>query len=213
MVDKKKCNSLHRFILETLDPVHVGAGGYRIGRVDLSIVREPGTRLPKLPGTGISGAVRHYATIFYGKTICAGQGRQDEGGKQAGHCGQNTCPICYTFGSVSGDRSFAGTVHIFDARLLFFPVYSTAGPVWVTCPDILLGLELADESALNEVTDDKVLAGPKLCGYQYLNLGWLMVGVNNYREQKKEQSGSRELSLFNNLSCFPLPVQVNTKGY
>ncbi len=31
-----------RFLFMTLDPVHVGTGGYRLGRVDLSIVREAG---------------------------------------------------------------------------------------------------------------------------------------------------------------------------
>ena len=36
-----------------LDPVHIGSGGYRLGRVDLTIAREPGTNLPKIPGTRI----------------------------------------------------------------------------------------------------------------------------------------------------------------
>lgn len=40
-----------RYLLMTTDPVHIGTGGYRLGRVDNSIVREPGTRIPKIPGT------------------------------------------------------------------------------------------------------------------------------------------------------------------
>ncbi|RME07324.1 MAG: type III-B CRISPR module RAMP protein Cmr4, partial [Bacteroidetes bacterium] len=53
--------SKHRYLLVTLDPVHIGTGGYRLGRVDNSIVREPGTRIPKIPGTSLHGAIRSYA--------------------------------------------------------------------------------------------------------------------------------------------------------
>ncbi|MFH1077560.1 MAG: RAMP superfamily CRISPR-associated protein [Pseudomonadota bacterium] len=49
--------------LLTLDPVHIGTGGYRLGRVDNTIVREPGTRLPKIPGSSISGALRAYTAM------------------------------------------------------------------------------------------------------------------------------------------------------
>ena len=44
----------HKLLFLTLDPVHIGTGGYRLGRVDLSIVREPGTDLPKIPGTSLT---------------------------------------------------------------------------------------------------------------------------------------------------------------
>lgn len=47
----------------TLDPVHVGTGGYRLGRVDNTIIREPGTNLPKIPGSSISGATRAYTAM------------------------------------------------------------------------------------------------------------------------------------------------------
>ena len=50
-----------RYLLMTLDPVHIGTGGYRLGRVDNSIVRELGTRVPKIPGTSLHGAARSYA--------------------------------------------------------------------------------------------------------------------------------------------------------
>ena len=58
---------IHRYLLMTVDPVHIGTGGTRLGRVDLSIVREPGTNLPKIPGTSFSGAIRAYAAYRYGK--------------------------------------------------------------------------------------------------------------------------------------------------
>jgi CRISPR-associated protein Cmr4 len=156
----------HRYLLQTVDPVHIGTGGMRLGRVDNSIVREPGTRLPKIPGTSLSGAIRHYAAHRYGKRDCAGQ---------AGHCGRPTCPICYTFGSISGDgeqqKSFAGVVSIGDARILLFPVYSMAGPVWVTSPSALedFGIKRPKVSENNAM----VASGP--ITHEHLNLGWLMV--------------------------------------
>ena len=123
--------TLQRYILMTLDPVHIGTGSYRLGRVDLSIVREPGTNLPKIPGTSLSGAARVYAAMRYEKPQCAGQGQGDS--DEGRHCGLPTCPICYTFGSINGtEGGNAGRVSIADAQLLLFPVHSLAGPVWVS---------------------------------------------------------------------------------
>lgn len=161
--------STHRYLFQTIDPVHIGTGGMRLGRVDNSIVREPGTRLPKIPGTSLSGAARHYAAYRYGKRRCAGQ---------KGHCGNPTCPICYTFGSISGDsgqgggqKNFAGVVSIGDARVLLFPVYSMAGPVWVTSPSALEGFGITGQ----EINEDKARMAPGLNRYPHLNLGWLMM--------------------------------------
>ena len=44
----------------TLDPLHIGAGGYRLGRVDNTIVRDAGSGLPKVPGSSIAGVARSY---------------------------------------------------------------------------------------------------------------------------------------------------------
>ncbi|HHJ49872.1 MAG TPA: type III-B CRISPR module RAMP protein Cmr4 [Phaeodactylibacter sp.] len=156
----------YRFFLMTIDPVHVGTGGMLLGRVDNPIVREPGTRLPKIPGTALHGAVRHYAAARYGKISCAGQ---------KGHCGRPPCPICYTFGSIEGEMgSFSGVVSISDARILLFPVYSMVGPVWVTSPTALYDAGLGE----HEVSPDKAKwggNGSDLLGDKPLNLGWLMV--------------------------------------
>ncbi len=163
--------TLQRFILMTLDPVHIGTGGYRLGRVDLSIVREPGTNLPKIPGTSLSGAARSYAAMRYERPQCAGQGGGDKPEKK--HCGDPKCPICYTFGNIRGtEGGNAGTVSLADARLLLFPVHSMAGPVWVTTPSQLeqAGLAVtAPELARGEfVTTLQGWARP-------LNLGWLLL--------------------------------------
>jgi CRISPR-associated protein Cmr4 len=155
------------FLIQTIDPVHVGTGGMRLGRVDNSIVREPGTRLPKIPGTSLSGAIRSYAAYRYGKRSCSGKD---------GHCGHPTCPICYTFGSISGkeenQKSFAGVVSIGDARLLLFPVYSMAGPVWVTSPSTLMDFGAKQNLT---ISNDKARMAQGLKEYKNLNLGWLMI--------------------------------------
>lgn len=152
-----------RYLLMTLDPLHVGTGGSRLGRVDLSIVREPGTRLPKIPGTALHGAIRQYAAYRYEKINCAGSGQGN-----SEHCRDKGCPICYTFGYLKGqDGGQSGRVSIGDGRLLLFPVYSLAGPVWVTCPGVLAEFDIEAQ-----VADDKVKG---LVGKEHLNLGWLML--------------------------------------
>ena len=74
-----------RYVLMSLDPLHVGTGGTRLGRVDMDIAREPGTRLPKLPGTSLGGAIRQYAAMQAGRPQCAGAGQGSTDDKK--HCG------------------------------------------------------------------------------------------------------------------------------
>jgi len=172
-----------RYYALALDPIHVGTGGMRLGRVDLSIVREPGTNIPKIPGTSLAGAARAYAAMqenryrwqANGKTyVCAGQGQEDKDKNIAGHCGQPDCPICITFGFSKGSgASFQGLAQFSDARLIFFPVHSLAGPVWITCPRVLEELSVTTtEPADNQV---HVASGVQQSGK--LNLGWLMLDV------------------------------------
>lgn len=161
------------YLWMTLDPVHIGTGGYRLGRVDLSIAREPGTNLPKIPGTSLSGAARSYAAMKQGNLHCAGQGD---------HCQTPKCPVCYTFGSLNVEEekdgktqqhAYAGTINIFDAHLLFFPVHSMAGPVWVTCPERLALAAVEAEVALE---GDKIAVGAEIDAPKgQLNLGWLLL--------------------------------------
>jgi CRISPR-associated protein Cmr4 len=167
-----------------LDPIHVGTGGYRLGRVDLSIMREPGTNLPKIPGTSLNGATRAYAAMATGRynrivqrtdgtevsTSCAGQGQSDELG--VGHCGSPYCPICIVFGFARGTSGgFQGLAQFTDARILFFPVHSLVGPVWITSPSVL-----NEHKVQASVTPDKVRIVPELTiSNQRLNLGWLML--------------------------------------
>jgi CRISPR-associated protein Cmr4 len=45
------------------DPVYIGTGGFTIGRVDNTIIRDPSTKIPKIPGSSISGTWRSFMSI------------------------------------------------------------------------------------------------------------------------------------------------------
>lgn len=178
-----------------LDPIHVGTGGYRLGEVDLTIVREPGTNLPKIPGSSIAGVSRAYTAMAHGKyrreqeydadeqkiryVSCAGKGGKDG----SDHCGEIDCPVCVTYGFTIGpdNRSFHGMAQFYDAHILFFPVHSMVGPVWVTSPGALAdaGYALSKEQTVAG-EQIRAVAGlvPDAAGKSKkggLNLGWLFL--------------------------------------
>jgi CRISPR-associated protein Cmr4 len=45
------------------DPIYIGTGGYTIGRVDNTIVRDPITKIPKIPGSSLAGTWRYYVAM------------------------------------------------------------------------------------------------------------------------------------------------------
>ncbi|ACX73149.1 protein of unknown function DUF324 [Methanocaldococcus vulcanius M7] len=45
------------------DPIYIGTGGYTIGRVDNTIVRDPTTKIPKIPGSSLAGTWRYYVAL------------------------------------------------------------------------------------------------------------------------------------------------------
>jgi len=163
-----------RIIGMAVDPIHVGTGGGRLGRVDQSIVRDPVTRVPKIPGSSLAGVYRAYAAMAQGKyPDCAGQGQPDKQGK-GGHCGKPECPICTVFGFArSAGGGFAGLAAFNDAQVLLFPVATREGPVWITCPGAmrLVAGNFPD-------LQDHVILRPQ--AGSALNLGWLMLQVQPY---------------------------------
>ncbi|MEG4942458.1 type III-B CRISPR module RAMP protein Cmr4 [Microcoleus sp. F4-D5] len=164
-----------RYLFMTLDPVHIGTGGYRLGRVDKSIVREPGTKIPKIPGTSLHGAARSYAAQLYETPEAAGQSHD----KVTGNIAEN--PVCYTFGYIKNINMYSGVVNIFDAHVLLFPVHSMVGPVWVSTRERL------DEAGFTNLPDDWNDVTTVVLNWdkpdKRLNLGWLMVNV---ADQKAE---------------------------
>ena len=178
-----------------LDPIHVGTGGYRLGEVDMTIVREPGTNLPKIPGSSLAGAARAYTAMattdkYRRKTTdkkgeekyvsCAGKGGEDG----ADHCGKIDCPVCVTYGFTIGpeNRSFHGLAQFYDAQVLFFPIHTMVGPVWVTSPERLAGTGYELPSDLMPQDNklhvaEKVTSKPQGKRRWGLNLGWLFLDV------------------------------------
>jgi CRISPR-associated protein Cmr4 len=170
-----------RYLFMTLDPVHIGTGGYRLGRVDNSIVREPGTKIPKIPGTSLHGAARSYSAQLYETPWAAGQSHDnpDNSDFDLGHN-----PVCYTFGYIKRSKNgntndqtpiYSGVVNIFDAHVLLFPVHSMVGPVWVSTVERLedAGFTVSTPpSSWN--TDQAVLTWNRT---DPINLGWLMLGI------------------------------------
>ncbi|HOI25572.1 MAG TPA: type III-B CRISPR module RAMP protein Cmr4 [Caldisericia bacterium] len=170
-------NECHTFFFMSLDPIHIGSGGAQLGRVDNTIIRDPGTNLPKIPGSSFSGVIRYFASIAANQIECAGQGNEND---QKSHCGNDDCPICTSFGFSKKEKSFQGMAQFYDASIVFFPVFSRIGPLWVTSPMALLG-DLADTriKTLNDVLsvstenhEEYFLSVCSLVG-DSINLGWL----------------------------------------
>jgi CRISPR-associated protein Cmr4 len=166
-----------QYLLMCLDPVHIGTGGYRLGRVDNSIVREPGTNVPKIPGTSLHGAARSYSAQLYEHPEAAGQDQKEIKNEP----GQD--PICYTFGYIKSvikdgqkkEVASSGVINVFDAQILFFPVHSMRGPVWVTTQG---RLEEAGFSIDNKTASlDTATIWVTFDHDSHLNLGWLMLKV------------------------------------
>lgn len=129
----------------------------------------------------MSGAIRSYAAYRYGKIRCAGQGQEqkDEHGNTVAdaHCGKNSCPICYTFGFSVGEESRAGTVNLFDAQLILFPVHSMIGPVWVSTAQRLreFGFTVGGPAPNEAQGAESFATTATVGGLNMLNLGWLML--------------------------------------
>jgi CRISPR-associated protein Cmr4 len=175
-----------------VDPIHVGTGGTRLGRVDNTIVRDPVSRVPKIPGSSLAGVLRTYVAMreeaetngkprqVKGKDKpyypdCAGQGQPRRDGS-GGHCGEPSCKVCTVFGFARGDRGgFAGLASFSDAHVLLFPVATREGPVWITAPEALRRIEsLRDQ---NDVAENALHR--KDAGTSPLNLGWLLLPLQN----------------------------------
>ena len=163
-----------------LDPLHVGTGGTRLGRVDNTIVRDPVTRIPKIPGSSIAGVMRAYVAMGNEKyPDCAGLGKSEQDGT-GGHCGKADCPVCAVFGfatkkGIDTSSGFAGLAAFSDMNVLLFPVASQLGPQWITSPMALRQAGIGelpglDDSPVVYRKEDKASA-------QHLNLGWLYLPV------------------------------------
>jgi CRISPR-associated protein Cmr4 len=171
-----------------IDPLHVGAGGYRLGRVDNTIVRDPGTNIPKIPGSSLSGVCRNYA--IYGldgdERSAAEACARHSDTKIQNNCGK--CIICKTFGFASGSdkKNQMGLVKFFDAMIVAFPVATMNGPAWVSTSGILAGLGM---EGIPEPGEEQMYSSFDIPGKK-LNLGWLYLDVEKKDISLPEQVGN-----------------------
>jgi CRISPR-associated protein Cmr4 len=156
-----------------VDPIHIGTGGARLGRVDNTIVRDPVTRVPKIPGSSLAGVHRAYAAMALEDARTPNDTRQyypgDAGQGSANNDGAG--PI----NAVFGHRNFAGLAAFSDAHVLLFPVASREGPLWVTSPSALrfAGANVTVDDASQSKAQRGGKKGP-------LNLGWLQLEAESW---------------------------------
>lgn len=170
-----------------LDPIHIGAGGYQLGRVDNSIVRDPATQIPKIPGTSIAGAIRAYATYYLMEN--------DKGCKaKSNHEEKRQCAEKKSV-KYFGDDKNAGILRFYDGQIVFFPVNSIYGTVWITTKELLKywckNREAGEEVKVPEVNDDTVQILQKLGGKSTINLGWLMLKAEKSDGESKVKIPSK----------------------
>ena len=204
---------VEKYFALALDPIHIGTSGYRLGRVDNTIVRDPATNLPKIPGTSIEGCCRTYA--YYEEQNNSDGFKKPNSPCATGKenaCGR--CRICVTFGYTNAERvkikvenddkeipeSLHGMTQFSDARILFFPVYSMLGPVWITSLSVLkeAGIkykENGNEKEIPKVPKEEIIPSKELSLVDNrLNLGWILL------EQRKENNSYLSLD-FSKLEC------------
>jgi len=146
-------------ILHAISPVHAGAGS-ATGAVDLPIQRERHTGWPHIQASGVKGAFRdHCERVWMLRDLNMDKLVTQEKRERAVELGERI------FGKSDGSDSQAGAIAFSDAKLLAFPVRSSAAPfVWLVCPALLkrlardmalLGWEYAEQLQEVTVKDDR----------------------------------------------------------
>ena len=175
-----------------LDPVHIGTGGMRLGRVDATVVREPVTNVPKIPGTSLSGALKFFTDLSLRSegiknNICASINGSDT--KKNKH-NVSKCPICVAFGHTVESENISSTQGILqftDALLLAYPVNSLLGPIWITTKKRLKDLLNIGDGIEKTKEKFSLLTGFNIPNPldNKLNFGWVML----------EQAADSEISV------------------
>ncbi|GIU72015.1 MAG: type III-B CRISPR module RAMP protein Cmr4 [Candidatus Nitrosocaldaceae archaeon] len=165
------------YYMLAIDPIHIGSGSQRLGRVDMPIVRDSSTNIPKIPATSIIGPARAYSALINNKyPQCAGKSDEEsmkKSDKKNTHCGD--CCVCFAYGYTNSNGSFQGLAHFFDCHILFFPISSMIGPIWITSP---LALSFLDNTY--EIEDEnKFYTFTSKINHKKLNLGWLLLENGN----------------------------------
>lgn len=174
-----------------LDPVHIGSGGYRLGAVDNTVVREPATGVPKIPGTSLAGAIRAYATYYLKHT-------SNGNAAKTGEDGETSDPKINRY---FGTTEMQGMVRIYDAQILLFPVPSSKGTIWVTTQRLLdewISPKDVPGQDSKKVNDGYAhiarWSGDELKGY--VDLGWILLKVDKEGKEIFQSDEQKELEQF-----------------
>ncbi len=160
-----------------LDPIHIGAGGYRLGGVDNTIVREPTTDVPKIPGTSIAGVIRAFGEIV--KEEDEKKTDQEKKFKEI------------KIEDVFGTEDKKGMLRFYDGQIIFFPVSSIQGTVWITTKELLeywlsnVKDKNGEELKIPNEIKDKAYAIKGIESSKPLNLGWLLLEIENIADGKE----------------------------
>jgi len=193
----------YKLFATAIDPVYIGTGGYTIGRVDNTIVRDQITRLPKIPGTSLAGTWRYYTALKlhaylrkdllnrsavpdwvknwegnkFASVECAGQdvGREAEAEDDYFPSGHCTkCLVCQSFGFSKKRKSQQGRAYFSDLHILLFPVSTVFGVKWITSPKILAEAFLEIDFSHFQIDAEQALG---LVREQeeasFINFGWI----------------------------------------
>lgn len=182
-------NKPEKYFGIALDPIHIGAGGYRLGGVENTIVREPATDVPKIPGTSLAGVIREFATIHRMEKDEDCKNKKDE--KEKRDCAEEKIKKYF------GYEKRQGMIRFYDGQIIFFPVASTQGTVWITTKELMeywLGeikdnqgekLKIPRKSEDNAYAVKGIDKPRESDNSNYLNLGWLSLEVKNITDGKE----------------------------
>lgn len=166
-------SEVKKFFGIALDPIHIGAGGYRLRGVDNTIVREPATNVPKIPGTSFAGVVRRFYTIHLMENDCKNKSSDEEKRK----CAEEKAS------KIFGDETQKGILRFYDGQIVFFPVSSVQGTVWITTKEVI-EYWLGEVQSVNgekikipDKFDDMAYAIKGIDKNKPLNLGWLLLEI------------------------------------
>jgi len=179
-----KYAEIKKVYAQALDPMHIGTGGYRLGRVDNTIIRDPATGVPKIPGTSLAGVVKEFYTIYLMENDkdCKNKIKEEE----KRECAKDKVK------DIFGIDTKKGMIRFYDAQMIFFPVSSIQGTVWITTKELLeywFG-EVKDTNGekveIPKEIKDKAYAIKGIDENKPLNLGWLLLEIKNVSNRKKE---------------------------
>ncbi|MDM8526688.1 type III-B CRISPR module RAMP protein Cmr4 [Anaerolineales bacterium HSG24] len=199
------------YYIMTLEPLHVGTKEMALGRVDNTIIRDQASGLPKIPATSLSGATRgatalHYPEKFMypvtneaGETVyasCSGRGSHDV----EDTCGQRDCPVCVCYGFKNSDeRSLTSMVQFQDSHILFYPVATMAGPVWIVSLSTLrmfLESDFLPKDGLDlQISENSYQIQTSIGASGKLNMGWVLLDIAN-KKPPITPAGQKILSQF-----------------